>query len=272
MIKSAKLVLVIAAVAAITTGSYATDTNPPAAVHVVTATAPVNGSDTVQTLTFGAGISGGTFRLKCLGSTTTAITWSATTATLKANIESAMNNMHIIGPLGVVAEADEGFSAGHGDFTLTFSGVRVERFAVPLLTIQTNSLTGVTHTLTAALTTAGVTASGRLLHAGATDVAMNEGTLFVNTHNGPEVSWHQIGGGMDAGALILVDVASLTGDDPYEDELESPHAILAINTTLVAKQFHFADDSTLLAQNVRYTLFTYAGGAAHSLVLGEIGP
>src|SRR5205823_429986 len=55
------------------------------------------GISAVQTLTFGGGITGGTFTLTFNGLTTTPITWSATTATLQANIQAALNALPNIG-------------------------------------------------------------------------------------------------------------------------------------------------------------------------------
>ena len=271
MMKLSKSGLLLAVLAAGMLCSYASDTNPPAAVHVVTATAPVNGSNTVQTLTFGAGITGGTFRLKCLGSTTTAIEWSATTATLKANIESAMNNIHLVGPNGVVAAAGVGFAGGHGDFVFTFSGNRVERLAVPLVTIQTNSLTGVTHTLTAALTTPGVTASGRNLTAGATDVAMDAGTLWVNSHNGPEVNWRQIGGGMAAATLVTVRTSELFDPTNYTDTMEKSHALLLVNESGNATTITFPDEGTLLLPNAKNAI-CLIDVTAHQCAEADLSP
>ena len=46
-------------------------------------------SDTAQTLTFGPGVTGGTFTLSFNGKTTAPIAWSASTTTLQSNIQSA---------------------------------------------------------------------------------------------------------------------------------------------------------------------------------------
>jgi hypothetical protein len=59
----------------------------------VNAGAPTAGTNEVQTLTIGGTPTGGTFKLTYDGFTTTAITWSATNATLLANINAALDHL-----------------------------------------------------------------------------------------------------------------------------------------------------------------------------------
>lgn len=58
-----------------------------------TGSAPVEGTDEVQTLTIGGTPTGGTFKLAFRGAVTAAITWSATNATLVANILAALTGV-----------------------------------------------------------------------------------------------------------------------------------------------------------------------------------
>src|SRR5262249_12847915 len=59
---------------------------------------PAAGVNAVQTLTFGAGITGGTFTLTFNGQTTNNITWSSTAPTPTANIQAMLNPLPNNGP------------------------------------------------------------------------------------------------------------------------------------------------------------------------------
>src|SRR5205085_8919816 len=67
----------------------------------------------VQLLTFGNGITGGTFTLTFNGQTTGAITWSSTGSTLAANIQAALALLTNVGNGNVSV-------TGNGPFTVTF--------------------------------------------------------------------------------------------------------------------------------------------------------
>src|SRR3954469_24042928 len=64
---------------------------PTAQVLVSTGSAPVNGTNEVQTITFDDNITGGTFTLDFGGYATDFITWTATDATLVADIQANLN-------------------------------------------------------------------------------------------------------------------------------------------------------------------------------------
>src|SRR5436190_23792973 len=79
--------------------------------------APGAGTSEVQTLTIGGTPTGGTFKIAFDGFTTAAITWSATNATLLANIQAALDALPNVGTNGLVAAAGT-LTAGIGTITL----------------------------------------------------------------------------------------------------------------------------------------------------------
>lgn len=154
-----------------------------------TATAPVNGTNEIQTLTFGATITGGTFKLGFAGKTTAAITWSSTNATLVSNIDTALEALGTIGSSGVVTAVGTITSGANGTVTVTFSGSNVARKDVPQMTVEDNSMTGAAHTLAVSTTTAGVEADGRIKPTGTIIVADDTGLIYTNTGSPPNPTW-----------------------------------------------------------------------------------
>jgi hypothetical protein len=157
---------------------------------VSTATAPVNGTNEIQTITIGGTPTAGSFTLTYNGNTTGAITWSATNATLVANIDAALEALGRIGTGGVVTAVGSA-TAGIGTFTVTFSGTNVAKTNVALMT-ATSSLTGTSPTLAVATTTAGVNADGKILPKGTLDVALDTGLLYQNTGTPPNPVWVKV--------------------------------------------------------------------------------
>jgi hypothetical protein len=102
--------------------------------------APANGTSEVQTLTIGGTPTGGTFTLAFDGFTTAPITWSATNATLIANIDTALEALPNIGTNGVTTAAGT-VTAGIGTITITFAA-NLAALAVPTITVVANNLTG----------------------------------------------------------------------------------------------------------------------------------
>jgi hypothetical protein len=139
--------------------------------------APVGGTNEVQTLTLDA--TGGTFRLNYGGFRTGAIAWSATNATLLANIQAALDALPNLGTNWVVAAAGT-LTAGVGTITLTFSGGDVAKNTVALITVSDNALTG-TATATVAQTTPGVRATFRNAQPGAFLIDYTNRKAYVNT-------------------------------------------------------------------------------------------
>lgn len=161
--------------------------------------APVNGTSEVDTITIGGTPTGGTFTLTVAGGRTTpAITWSATDATLIANIDAALEGLSAIGTGGVTTAAGTG-SSGIGTYTVTFTGKNAAKdFA---LLSGSSSLTGTSPTLAVATTTAGV--AGTFTSAKTGDVLedTSNGELYQNistTANAP--NWQIKGLGFKTGA------------------------------------------------------------------------
>ena len=153
--------------------------------------APVAGTDAIQTLTIGGTLTGGTFKIALEGFTTAAITWSATNATLVANIDAALEALASVGTGGVTTAVGTAV-AGIGTITLTFTADRGKQ-VVSLATIADNSLTGTAPTLEIATTTPGVSASARGAAKGATLTDVTNGKLYINTGTASAPTWTVVG-------------------------------------------------------------------------------
>lgn len=149
--------------------------------------APVNGTNEIQTVTFGAGITAGTFKLKTPnGEITGAITWSATNATLIANVDAALEALPSIGASGVVT-ADSTLSSGIGNLTVTFSGANVAKHPIGAMTV-TSQPTGGTVSITAS--TPGVSPTGgAATEKGCILVRTDTGDGYINQGAPPNISW-----------------------------------------------------------------------------------
>lgn len=139
---------------------------------------PSGGTSEIDTLTIQTGTSAGTFTITVAGGrTTSAITWSATNATLVANVDAALEALNVIGTSGVTTAVGT-MTAGIGTITVTMTGKNAKR-DMPALSIGTNSLTGGTApTLTT--TTAGVEATFRDAPTGALLVDSSTPDLYIN--------------------------------------------------------------------------------------------
>jgi len=152
-----------------------------------TPTAPVNGTNEIQTLTFAGTITGGTFILSFNNRQTGPISWSSTNNTLRDAIDSALEGLSSIGTSGVTTAVGV-MTAGIGTITVTFSGSRVAKLDVSEL-IRISSLTGSGASLTVSTSTPGVTADGRTSNAGTLCVAQDTGSLYVNLGTSPNPNW-----------------------------------------------------------------------------------
>lgn len=143
------------------------------------ASVPVSGTSAVQTLTFSGTITGGTFALDFDGHVTSDITWVGDDdAALVAAIDAALEALPNIGA-GDVTCADSTLTDGIGDVTITFGG-NLKNLAVPLITVDDDSLTGEDAAVDVAETTAGVTATARNASANDTLLCSADGKAYVN--------------------------------------------------------------------------------------------
>lgn len=156
-----------------------------------TAGAPSAGTDEVQTVTIGGTPTGGTFKLAYKSKTTAAIAWSATNATLVANIDAALEALSTIGTGGVTTAVGT-MTAGIGTITLTFVGPNAKK-AVPLVTVVQNSMTGTAPTIAIAETTPGVSASHRGAAKGTIVTDTTNGKAYINTGTATVPTWTVVG-------------------------------------------------------------------------------
>lgn len=174
---------------------------------LLNAGAPSNGTSEVQTLTIGGSTTGGTFKLTFDGYTTSSITWSATTATLLANINTALDALSNL-ENGEVVATDSTLSSGNGALLLTFSGNRAKQ-NVNAMTV-TNALTGGTHTLVLTTSTAGVDATFRDAPLGALLVNTTNKTFYQNRGTALNPTWTEIVG---IAVTDSASVAALVSDE-----------------------------------------------------------
>lgn len=153
--------------------------------------APGAGTDEVQTITFGGTPTGGTFKLKLGPFRTAAISWSATNNTLRDNVDAALELLPNVGT-GSVTTAVGTMTAGIGTLTVTFVGVLGKK-AVPLMTVDNNSLTGTTPTVEVEETTPGVGATHRGAPKGAKLVDTTNGIDYINTGTADAPTWTKVG-------------------------------------------------------------------------------
>lgn len=154
--------------------------------------APVAGTDEVQTLTIGGTPTSGTFKLAYDGFTTGAITWSATNATLIANIDAALEALPNIGT-GGVAVAVASMTAGIGTATITFSGANLAKRVQPLISVASNDLAGTAPTVAVEETTPGVRATHLGASKGATLLDTTNGVHYINTGTAAAPTWTKTG-------------------------------------------------------------------------------
>lgn len=159
---------------------------------LLNAGAPVAGTSEVQTLTIGGTPDGGDFVLAFEGFTSAPIAWSATNATLLANINTALRALPALGASEITAAAGS-LTAGVGTVTLTFGGNRGKQAISTLFTVVTNGLTGTDPTLAIAETTVGVDATGRGAAAGAELIDTTNKKLYINTGTELAPTWTVVG-------------------------------------------------------------------------------
>jgi hypothetical protein len=150
--------------------------------------APVAGTDEVQTATFG-GAPAGSYVLNVLGYQTAPIAWSAVNATLISALQAALDVIPGVGAGGIVAAVGT-MTAGVGTATLTFSGANVSKRAQPTITVVSPPSPG---TLTIAETTPGVEAYPPGPRRGLVVSDESTGKLLINTGTPTLPVWTVVG-------------------------------------------------------------------------------
>lgn len=163
------------------------ETNNPQGVGLAIAGAPTAGTSCVQTLTIGGTPTGGSFRLAYDGLVTGAIAWSATDATLIANIKAALEALPNVGPSNTAVAAGTG-SSGIGTYTITAANA-LAKLSIPAITVASSALAGTAPTVAMAVTTAGVTATLRGAYRGTAVTDHLTGRSWVNVGTPTSPSW-----------------------------------------------------------------------------------
>lgn len=193
-----------------------TDPLPQVREIYVMSGAPSNGTNAIQTITLGGTPTGGTFTLSYKGKTTSAITWTATDATLVSRIDTALEALATIGTGGVTTTAGT-VSSGIGTITVTFTGNNA-KLLIPAMTVS-SSLTGTSPTLACAITTAGVTADARSAGIGALLVDNTTPGLYQNAGTALNPSWTVVPTAADvllASAPVFAHGATASGSDSFD--------------------------------------------------------
>lgn len=164
----------------------------PGAVRTLTnAGVPGAGTDEVQTLTIGGTPDGGTFTITFEGFTTIPIAWTATDATLVADVDAAMGALPTIGSASNITAAAGTISSGIGTITLTFVAAMGKKAVA--LAVANSSLTGTDPTVAITETTPGVTAAGRGAAKGTLMTDVTNGVLYINTGTAAAPTWTKVG-------------------------------------------------------------------------------
>lgn len=153
--------------------------------------APTNGTSAVQTLTIGGTPTGGSFSLALSGIATAPIAWSATDATLIANIKAKVEALGAVGSGNTTVAAGTG-SSGIGTYLITFAGALAVQ-SMPTMTVNQNSLAGTTPTVAIATTTAGVTATLKGVLNGTAVVDYTGAREWTNTGTANAPIWVRTG-------------------------------------------------------------------------------
>jgi len=136
--------------------------------------APVAGTNEVQTLTF-SGAGTGNFYLSWNGRVTPAIAWSATTATIDSNIQTGLNSIFGVGNTQVVSGT---ISSGNGTVLVDFQEAYAKQPSGATIAFAIDSTGG---TESVALTTPGVLATYRSAPIGAMLLESDVPAWWINT-------------------------------------------------------------------------------------------
>lgn len=197
--------------------------------------APVNGTNEIQTLTFGGTPTGGTFKLRFKGFSTASVSWSATNGTLVSNIDTALEALPNIGTGGVTT-AVLSMTAGIGTINVTFTGNNA-KLNVDAMTVPTNALTGTAPTLAVTTPTPGVNATARGAAKGILLVDTTNANLYQNEGTtGISPTWTQIADLtlLAVPTAAVADIGAVTQDTVTDSTGGTPGTTLAAITSPVA--------------------------------------
>lgn len=154
--------------------------------------APVAGTAAVQTLTIGGTPGAGdTFVLSFGPFRSDPIEWSATDATLVANIDAALEALAGIGTGGVVT-ADSSLTSGIGDATITFAEKGPKTLLVASDFVDTDGVAS-DGTAVVATTTPGVLPTGLGAPKGSKLSDITNGVDYINTGTAVAPTWTKTG-------------------------------------------------------------------------------
>ena len=162
---------------------------------LVSAGAPVNGTDEVQTITFGGTpTDGDTFYLTFEGFRTADIEWTdADDAGLIAAIDAALGALPTINGAANVTVADGTLTAGIGTVTVTFVAAKGKQAQSLITATASAAFTTSGGTVGVAETTPGVSATGRGAPKGAKLVDTTNGIDYINTGTAAAPTWTKVG-------------------------------------------------------------------------------
>lgn len=227
------------------TGGVVIEGSPPQ--EFAMAGSPTAGTDEVQTITIGGTPeAGSTFKLTFDGWTTAAIAWSATNNTLRDHVDAALEALPNIGTGGVVTAVGT-MTAGVGTLTVTFSGARLAKKNVSLMTggsFKKSDGTASDGTVAVATTTPGVDASFRDAPTGSRLTDTTNGVDYVNTGTAGAPTWTAVSvGAIDAevaalaAAIPTAAVANISGTNTTAITAHTAtDAIAAVYADLAAAQ------------------------------------
>lgn len=228
----------------------------------VSAGAPVNGTDEVQTITPSAAVASGTWALKFEGFTTTSLAFNISAA----NLAIALNALPTIGAAGVGVALD----AGTGVYTVTFNGANLAKRAQALITVVDSALKDAANaavTMTVAEGTPGVTATALGAAAGALLIDTTNKTLYQNTGTPAAPTWSKIASGVTVTSAVLNSaVAGVAAG--YKIARGVHETVAAVDTvvtglsTVVAVVVSLESDPVLTCDRATASIGTQAGAPA----------
>lgn len=206
---------------------------------------PINGTNAVHLLTIGGTPTAGNIQFSFNNRISASATWSATNATLLANINTALAGL--FGAGNVTATADS-LTSGIGTIYLTFGGTYA---CVPqnTLIVAINNLTGTSPTAVITNSTTGVQATFRQATPGAS-------LLYTGGVNSNAVQTLTIGGSPSTGAFTI---SGSTAQNPTQILTTASITWSATNATLLAN-IDAALDTTFGENNLEASLGTITSG------------